>query len=300
MAVQQQTIGFIGLGNMGYPIALNLIKAGYRLVVYDVLWERMERLIKEGASGAGSPKDLAESVSLVMTSLPTPESLEQVVAGRGGILEGAREGSVIVMLDTISPATARRLACEAGRKGVKVLDAPVSGGPYLAREGALTIMVGGEKDVFERCRPILEEIGKHIFYVGENGSGAVVKLVNNLLSLGNVVLMCEAIVLGVLAGVDGKILYEVVSKSTGRSFALEYKLPNIIAKRRFDGGFAIDLACKDLGIISDLAKELGYPLFMGSVVDQLYRLARMMELGREDHTAVVKIFEQWANLTLEF
>jgi 3-hydroxyisobutyrate dehydrogenase-like beta-hydroxyacid dehydrogenase len=235
-----------------------------------------------------------------MTSLPTPEALEQVVTGPLGVLEAGREGLVLVMLDTIPPATARQIALEAGRKGVKVLDAPVSGGPYLAKEGALTIMVGGDTDVFEKCRPLLEKIGQHIYYVGGSGAGSVAKLVNNLLSLGNVALMCEAIVLGIKAGVDGKTLYEIVSKSTGRSFALEYKLPNIIAKRRFGSGFAIELACKDLGIISNLSRELGYPLFMGSLIEQLYKLARAMGLGREDHTAVVKLFENVAGVTVEF
>ncbi len=298
--MELQRVGFIGLGNMGYPISLKLLKAGYGLVVYDVVTEKIEKIVAEGATGADSPRNVAELSDIVMTSLPTPGALEQVVTGPRGVLEAAREGLTLVMLDTISPAMARHIASEAGRWGVKVLDAPVSGGPYLAREGALTIMVGGESDVFEKCRPVLEKIGRHIYYVGGSGAGSVAKLVNNLLSLGNVALMCEAIVLGVKAGVDGRILYEVVSKSTGRSFALEYKLPNIIAKRRFDSGFAIELACKDLEIISSLSRELGYPLFMGSLVEQLYKLARAMGLGREDHTAVVKFFEKIAGVTVEF
>ncbi len=298
--MELQRVGFIGLGNMGYPISLNLLKAGYRLVVYDVVIEKVEKIVAEGATGADSPGNVAELSDIVMTSLPTPEVLEQVVTGPRGVLKAAREGLTLVMLDTISPATARHIASEAGRRGVKVLDAPVSGGPYLAREGALTIMVGGDSDVFEKCRPVLEKIGRHIYYVGGSGAGSVAKLVNNLLSLGNVALMCEAIVLGVKAGVDGRTLYEVVSKSTGRSFALEYKLPNIIAKRRFDSGFAIELACKDLEIISSLSRELGYPLFMGSLVEQLYKLARAMGLGREDHTAVVKFFEKIVGVTVEF
>jgi 3-hydroxyisobutyrate dehydrogenase-like beta-hydroxyacid dehydrogenase len=295
-----ETIGFIGLGNMGNPISRNLLRSGYRLVVYDILKERIEELVSLGALGGTSPRDVAAQSDIIMTSLPTPEVLENVLTGHEGVLEASREGMVIVMLDTISPTTARRIAKAAEGKSVKVLDAPVSGGPYLARERGLTIMVGGDIGVFERCRPILEKIGRNIFYVGGNGSGSVVKLVNNILSLGNVVLMCEALTLGVLAGVDAKTIYEIVSKSTGRSFALEYKLPNIIAKRRFEGGFAIDLACKDLGIISHLSEELGYPIFMGSVLEQIYRLARAMGLGPEDHTAVVKVFERLANVELKF
>ncbi|GBC69868.1 2-(hydroxymethyl)glutarate dehydrogenase [archaeon HR01] len=298
--MQDESIGFIGLGNMGQPISSNLLRAGYRLVVYDILEERVEEMVSQGAIRGTSPRDVASKSDVVMTSLPTPEALESVLAGRDGVLEAGREGMVIVLLDTISPITARRIARMASLKGVEVLDAPVSGGPYLAREGALTIMVGGDRKVFERCRHVLEKIGKNIFYVGGIGSGSVVKLVNNLLSLGNVALMCEALILGVIAGVDAKTIYEVVSKSTGRSFALEYKLPNIIAKRRFEGGFAIDLACKDLGIISSLSRELDYPLFMGSVVEQIYRLAKMLNLGREDHTAVVKIFEGLAGLSINF
>jgi len=295
-----QRVGFIGLGNMGYPISLNLLRAGYRLVVYDIVAEKIEKMVREGATGASSPKEVAELSDIVMTSLPTPEVLEQVVTGPQGILEAGHKGLTLVMLDTISPSTARHIASEAGRHGVKVLDAPVSGGPYLAKEGALTIMVGGDADVFESCRPVLEKIGRHIYYVGGSGAGSVAKLVNNLLSLGNVVLMCEAMVLGIKAGVDVKTLYEIVSKSTGRSFAIEYKLPNIIAKRRFDSGFAIELACKDLEIMSSLSRELGYPLFMGSLIEQLYKLARSMGLGREDHTAIVKFFENVSGVTVEF
>jgi len=293
-------VGFIGLGNMGYPISLNLLRSGYKLVVYDIVGEKIEKLVNEGATGAHSPKEVAELSDIVMTSLPTPEALEEVVTGQQGILEADRVELTLIMLDTIPPATARKIALMASRQGVNVLEAPVSGGPYLAREGALTIMVGGDIYVFEKCKPLLEKIGRHIYYVGEIGTGSVVKLINNLLSLGNVALMCEAIVLGIKAGVNGRTLYEILSKSTGRSFALEYKLPNIIAKRRFDSGFAINLACKDLGIISNLAKELGYPLFTGSLIEQLYRLARAIGLGHEDHTAVVKLFENIAGVTVEF
>jgi 3-hydroxyisobutyrate dehydrogenase len=295
-----QRVGFIGLGNMGYPISLNLLRSGYKLVVYDIVGEKIEKLVNEGATGAHSPKEVAELSDIVMTSLPTPEALEEVVTGQQGILEADRVELTLIMLDTIPPATARKIALMASRQGVNVLEAPVSGGPYLAREGALTIMVGGDIYVFEKCKPLLEKIGRHIYYVGEIGTGSVVKLINNLLSLGNVALMCEAIVLGIKAGVNGRTLYEILSKSTGRSFALEYKLPNIIAKRRFDSGFAINLACKDLGIISNLAKELGYPLFTGSLIEQLYRLARAIGLGHEDHTAVVKLFENIAGVTVEF
>jgi 3-hydroxyisobutyrate dehydrogenase-like beta-hydroxyacid dehydrogenase len=295
-----QRVGFIGLGNMGYPISLNLLRSGYKLVVYDIVGEKIEKLVNEGATGAHSPKEVAELSDIVMTSLPTPEALEEVVTGQQGILEAERVELTLIMLDTIPPATARKIALKASRQGVNVLEAPVSGGPYLAREGALTIMVGGDIYVFEKCKPLLEKIGRHIYYVGEIGTGSVVKLINNLLSLGNVALMCEAIVLGIKAGVNGRTLYEILSKSTGRSFALEYKLPNIIAKRRFDSGFAINLACKDLGLISNLAKELGYPLFTGSLIEQLYRLARAIGLGHEDHTAVVKLFENIAGVTVEF
>jgi 2-hydroxymethylglutarate dehydrogenase len=295
-----QRVGFIGLGNMGYPISLNLLRSGYKLVVYDIVGEKIEKLVNEGATGARSPKEVAELSDIVMTSLPTPEALEEVVTGQQGILEADRVELTLIMLDTIPPATARKIALKASRQGVNVLEAPVSGGPYLAREGALTLMVGGDIYVFEKCKPLLEKIGRHIYYVGKIGTGSVVKLINNLLSLGNVALMCEAIVLGIKAGVNGRTLYEILSKSTGRSFALEYKLPNIIAKRRFDSGFAINLACKDLGIISNLAKELGYPLFTGSLIEQLYRLARAIGLGHEDHTAVVKLFENIAGVTVEF
>jgi len=292
-------LGFIGLGKMGAPMSRNLLKKGFELTVYDIRKEAVEQIVSAGARAASSIKEVAEVSEVILTSLPTPSIVEEVILGTGGVLDEARKGSVIIDTSTVSPSTSRKIAVAAEKKGVEALDAPVSGGPYRAAEGTLTVMVGGKKEVYERCLDIFRAIGTNIFYTGPAGSGTVTKLINNLMSLGNVIVMCEAIILGIKAGVPWKILHQVISTGTGRSYALEWKLPNLIAPRKFEGGFPIDLACKDLSLITDLAKELDSPLFVGSIVEQLYRLAKNKKLGDKDHTAVSIILQEIAGVEIK-
>ena len=267
-------IGFIGIGNMGKPMSTNLLKAGYELIVFDIRKEAMEEPIRLGAKAASNPNDVAKLSDIVITSLPTPEILEEVVLGRNGVLDGARSGCVLIDTGTVSPSTIKKIASLAKDRGVQVLDAPVSGGVAGAIAGTLTVMVGGDKDVYERCLGILRVIGKNIYHVGDVGSGDTVKLVNNLMSLTNVVTLSEGMILGVKAGVNPETLYNVIKVSTGSSYALEVKLPNLISKGRFEAGFAIDLACKDLGLAIALGRELGAPLFVTSIAQQVYELAK--------------------------
>jgi 2-hydroxymethylglutarate dehydrogenase len=293
-------IGFIGIGNMGRPMSTNLLKAGYELTVFDISKEAMEEPIRLGAKAASNPKDVAKYSDIVITSLPTPEILEEVVLGRNGVLVGARSGCILIDTGTVSPSTIKKIASLAKDKGMQVLDAPVSGGVAGAMAGTLTIMVGGDKDVYEKCLGILRVLGKNIYHVGNVGSGDTVKLVNNLMSLTNVVTLSEGMILGVKAGVSPETLYKIIKVSTGSSYALEVKLPNLISKGRFEAGFAIDLACKDLGLAISLGKELGAPLSVTSIAQQVYELAKSRGMGRLDHTAVITLLEEEAKVKVRY
>ena len=293
-------IGFIGIGNMGRPMSMNLIRAGYELIVYDIREKAMEAPIQIGATAARSPKEVAEACDIVMTSLPSTEALEKVALGEDGVMKGASKGCILVDTSTVSPSTIRKIA-EAGKsRGIDVLDAPVSGGVAGAEAGTLTIIVGGDKAVFKRCIEVFRVIGEKIYHVGSVGTGNTVKLVNNLMSLVNIAALSEGMTLGVRAGIDPQTLYDVVKVSTGRSYALEVKLPNIISKGRFKGGFAINLACKDLGLAVNLGMELGVPLLVTSVARQVYELARARGMGRLDHTAIVMLMEEAAQVKVRF
>ena len=293
-------IGFIGIGNMGTPMSTNLLKAGHELVVYDIREEAMEEPVRLGAKAARSPKEVAQTSDVVITSLPTQKALEEVVLQRDGVLEGAKRGCVLIDTSTVSPSTVKRIAAIAKERGVEVLDAPVSGGVAGARAATLTVMVGGDKGVFERCLEIFRVIGKNVYHVGGVGSGNAVKLVNNLMSLVNLAALSEGMVLGMKAGVDPETLHRVISVSTGSSYALEVKLPNLISKGRFEAGFAIDLACKDLGLAIDLGREMGVPLFVTNVAQQVYELARARGMGRLDHTAIIKLLEEAAQVEVRY
>ena len=293
-------IGFIGIGNMGAPMSANLLKAGHELTVYDVREEAMEEPVRLGAKAARSPREVAHASDVVMTSLPTQKALEDVVMGRDGVLEGAMRGCVLIDTSTVSPSTIKRIAAIARERGVEVLDAPVSGGVAGARAATLTVMVGGDKGVFERCQEVLSAIGKNIYHVGDVGSGNAVKLVNNLMSLVSVLALSEGMVLGTKAGVDPETLHRVIKVSTDSSYALEVKLPNLISKGRFEAGFAIDLACKDLGLAIDLGREMGVPLFVTNIAQQVYELARARGMGRLDHTAVIKLLEEAAQVEVRY
>jgi 3-hydroxyisobutyrate dehydrogenase len=293
-------VGFIGVGVMGREMSINLLKAGYELTVYDIREEALEGPIRFGARAAGSPKEIAQVSDIIITSLPNPEALEEVVLGNDGVLEGARRGCILIDTSTVSPSTIRKVASAVKDRGVDVLDAPVSGGVSGAKAGALSVMVGGDVDVFERCLEVLRVFGKNIYHVGELGSGDTVKLVNNLMSLVNVVTLSEGMVLGVKAGVNPKTLYNVCKVSTGRSQALEWKLPNKISKGRFEPGFTIDLTCKDLGLILAFGREIGVPLFVTSIAQQVYELAKAKGLGRLDNTAVITLFEEAAQVKVRY
>lgn len=293
-------IGFIGLGNMGSRMSVNLLKAGFKLTVYDVRPEAVINLVQHGAAAAESPAEVAQNSDVVITSLPTPEALREVVLGTSGIATASKQNLIVIVTDTVSPETIRELAPAVETQGIEILDAPVSGGVSGAENATLTIMVGGKKETFENCLEILRTIGKEIIYVGGAGCGNVAKLVNNLLSLSSVAALCEGIVLGVKAGVDAQTLRNIIMVSTGRSYALEQKLPNVIAKGKFEGGFAVDLALKDLSLAANLGRSYQMPMTMAEVTRRIYEEAKSKGLGRKDHTAIITILEELTGIQVRY
>jgi 3-hydroxyisobutyrate dehydrogenase-like beta-hydroxyacid dehydrogenase len=252
------SLGFIGLGNMGRPMAANLMAAGYPLTVYDVDAGAGHELVAAGASWAGEASEVAASSDVVFVALPGPAEVEATFAGPRGLLESAAEGSCIVDVSTNSAASIQRLAEQAAIRGVDVLDAPLSGGVRGARKGTLTIMVGGDPAVFERCRPLFEVLGDNVFHMGPIGSGHVTKLVNNFMGITNAIASMEAVAFGVGAGLDPEELLRVVNLGTGASHMTTSLYEFLILARRFDPvRFSVELAIKDLGLALDTAEHVG-------------------------------------------
>lgn len=289
-------VGFIGLGAMGRPMAANLLQAGYPLTVYDLVESAVAELTGKGASKAETPKGVAQAAEVIITMLPNNAIVEAVLCGDDGLLSGSRPGQVIIDMSSVTPGHTKKMAALAGDKGVSYLDAPVSGGVAGATSGNLTIMAGGQPEVLECCRDILQVLGKKIYHVGPVGAGDTVKLVNNLLLGINMVAVAEAMTLGVKAGLDPQVLYDVIAASSGRSYALEAKVPNFVLKGNFDPGFAVDLQYKDLEMACQTGKELGLPLLLTNIAGQIYETARAKGLGRKDISAVVAMQEELAGV----
>lgn len=287
-------IGFIGLGNMGGPMAANLVRAGHVVTVYDVRPEAMQRLVTMGARQGASPKALAAQSQAVFTSLPGPREMEEVALGAEGILAGTHPGLLYIDLSTNSPTVVQRVAKALGKKGVAVLDAPVSGGSTGAASGKLTIMVGGEQEAYERARPLLGVLGSNVMYLGPSGSGCVGKLCNNLIALSILVLLGEAFTLGVKSQMSAQTLYDLVSKSSGDNHMMHVKFPKFLFAGNFQPGFALDLAWKDVRLAVELAKELGVPVSVSAAVLQRYQDARSRGVGAQDVTAVIRMQEEEA------
>lgn len=292
-------IGFIGLGVMGKHMAANILKNGCELKVYDVVSTVVKEFEEKGAASGTTPAEVAAECDIVMTSLPNSQIVMDVILGENGVLQGAKPGTILVDLSSITPKTIQHICEEAEKKGVQVLDAPVSGGAAGAEKGTLTIMVGGKKEVFDKVVPILEYIGKKLYHVGNIGAGDTVKLVNNLLLGANMAAVCEALALGAKAGLDPDVLFDVISESSGNSYALTSKYSNFISKRNFEPGFMVDLQYKDLQLAIDTAKDLQMPLMIGNLTQQIYEIARSEGLGKEDISSVIKVYEKWIKTTVK-
>ena len=291
-------LGFIGTGNMGNPMAANLIKAGHQLTVHDLRREAAINLLEMGADWADSPREAVAGNEAVLTSLPVPRDVEAVVLGENGTLGGADSGSVFFDLSTNSPTVIRRLHDVCAERGVTLLDSPVSGGVYGASAGTLAVMVGGDRAVFDRFEPVLGAIGSHVVYCGPIGNGAVCKICNNLMSMGTGVLLSEALTLGVKAGVDLATLADVITNSSGGSTRLREQFPRYLFKGNFEPGFATALAAKDVRLATDLGREYGVPMDLSNLVDQRHVEAMFRGWGSEDSDAVARLQEEKAGVQL--
>ncbi len=285
-------IGFVGTGTMGIPMVTNLVKALFSVLAYDARPEALEEARRRGAAVAASSAEAARDSDLVITMLPSSSDVEAAYLGPDGVLAGAPAGRLCVDMSTIDPSTSRRVAERAKAKGVRFLDAPVSGAVPRAVEGTLTIMVGGDSRDLEEARPALAAMGSNIIHVGPVGSGEVAKLCNNLIAGVATVAVSEAFRLAEAFGVDPKILTEVISKSSGHTWAMEHNhpVPGLVAKaasnRDYAPGFMTDLMAKDLGLAVNAARELRQPVFVASAAFELYRLASSHGLGRKDFSSV--------------
>ncbi len=293
-------IGFIGIGVMGRPMSLNLLKAGHHVTIFARHPEKPEvqEVLNAGAKLAPSSRAVAITSDMVITMVPNSAQVEEVVNGPQGILEGARKGLVIIDMSTIAPSTSRKLAEIAAIHGTHFLDAPVSGGSQGAVNGTLTIMVGGESAIFEQARPVLEAMGKkeNIFYVGPHGSGEVVKIVNNILCGAIAAAIAESFVLGVKAGTDVEMMAKIIGVSSGASWQLANQFPLRAFNGSFQPGFMTDLLHKDLGLALDLAAENQTPMAMTALARQMYEMARAAGFGREDYTSLLKVLEKMAGV----
>ncbi|MDQ3941935.1 MAG: 2-hydroxy-3-oxopropionate reductase [Actinomycetota bacterium] len=289
-----EKVGFIGLGIMGRPMAKNLMEAGYELVVHNRSPEKAEELAKEGnATAAASPGQVAQACDIVITMLPDSPDVEVVVAGEGGVLEGIRDGALLVDMSTISPVVTEELSEKVREKGASMLDAPVSGGDVGAIEGALSIMVGGSEEDFERARPLFDVMGKAATHVGPIGAGQVVKACNQIVVALTIEAVSEALVLGSKGGVKPEKLVEALSGGLAGSAVMEAKKEKFFS-HDFEPGFRIELHHKDLGIALAAGREYGVALPATAIVDQMLEALKAKGRGDRDHSALLTLLEEAA------
>ena len=275
-------LGFVGVGNMGNPMALNLLKAGHSLQVYDIKQEAAGNLIEDGATWVESPKAAATGVEAICLSLPMPAHVEEVILADNGALAGIAKGKTIIDMSTNSPTVVQRLAEQVNAQGVNFLDAPVS---------------GGDKAVYDSCESVLQCMGSNVFHVGDIGAGNVAKLVNNMLAFIHMMGAAEALILGAKAGVDPNALWKIVKASSGNSFIWQSGTRAIL-RDRLAPTFTIDLACKDMGLATDLGAELDIPLTMASAAQGLLKAYQSGGFAQEDVLATIKALEQQTETTV--
>ncbi|RJF98487.1 3-hydroxyisobutyrate dehydrogenase [Noviherbaspirillum saxi] len=288
-------IAFIGLGNMGAPMALNLINAGYQVTVFDLSRAAVGKLSEAGAIAAADAQVATADADIVISMLPASSHVEALYLGEQGILPGIRDGALLIDCSTIAPQSSRKVAQAASARGLAMIDAPVSGGTAGAAAGTLTFIVGGDAAALDRSRPVLAAMGKNIFHAGGNGAGQTAKICNNMM-LG--ILMAgtaEALALGVANDLDPKVLSDIMSKSSGRNWALELYNPypgvmeNVPAARGYSGGFGVDLMLKDLGLAAEAALSARAAIPLGELARNLYSLHSQAGAGALDFSSIQQL-----------
>ncbi|MBI2907031.1 MAG: NAD-binding protein [Chloroflexi bacterium] len=290
----KETVGFIGLGTIGGPMAWRVLQGGYQMVVYDVRPEAMKRFVEKGAKGASSPRDVGAQCKAVLLSLPDSPIIEQVILGKSGIAEGAAPGTLIVDLSSAHPASTIKIGKELAAKGIDFIDAPVSGGAAGATAGTLSVMVGGKKDLMEKAKPVLMTFGKTFFHCGELGSGDTIKAANNFLSAMCFIGTGEAMILAVKAGLDPQTALDVIQASSGGSKAGNGRFRELVMKGDFDKAKSMSMYLfhKDLSTAMDLATKLGVPMFLAAMTQQLLAHG-ITQIGAEaPSSAHIRLMEQ--------
>jgi 3-hydroxyisobutyrate dehydrogenase-like beta-hydroxyacid dehydrogenase len=287
-------LGFIGVGTMGSRMAIRLMDAGHKLEIFDLNQDAVAKLVSHGATASGSPRDVAESAEIVILMLPDSNSVEKAVLSDKGIFEGIRKGAVVIDMSSSNPVSTARLYTVLRQKEAHLLDAPVSGAPLGAQNGTLTIMVGGDKDVYQRVSHILSLLGKRLYYIGRTGTGHALKAINNLLSATSLWASCEGILVAKKAGVPIETALEVINCSSGRSWSTENKFPNFILTGKYNLGFTLALTHKDIKTATALGAELGVPMLIGNAVQEIYSAAKNVLGNNEDQTGIFKLLELWA------
>lgn len=289
------SVGFIGLGNMGNPMAANVMKGGFALAVFDKNPQAMANLVAAGARKAESAQEVAKTVDVLLTCLPGSPEVESLYLGPEGVIACAQAGSVLVDLSSVLPSTPRKLEPLAKTRGLQFLEAPVSGGVTGARAATLAIMTGGEAAVLERVRPILRAIGPNIYHVGPAGAGNTIKAINNMMSSCNALTMMEGLMVGLKAGLDLATMHAVIKDSSGNSNALP-RVERCLIPRNFEPGFKVQLMNKDLETFSTIAKELHVPVSFANIAQRYQQAALAAGLGEKDTSVVFMLIERLAGM----
>ena len=290
-------VGFIGLGIMGKPMALNLVAKGYEVMVNDLNKEAVQTLVDAGAKAADSAKSIAENSDVVITMLPASHHVQQVVLGENGVLSGAKKGTVIIDMSSISPVVSKEIADIAEKQGVEMLDAPVSGGEPKAKDATLAIMVGGKEEVFEQVKDVLAAMGSEITLVGGNGSGTTAKLANQVIVNLNIAAMSEALVLAAKSGIDVEKMYQAIRGGLAGSAVLDAKVP-LILDRNFVAGGRIDINLKDITNVMETAHDVGVPMPLSSHLLEIFHALKVDGKAADDHGGIVQYYEKLANVTV--
>ncbi len=296
-------IGFIGLGNMGFYMAGNIVKHGHTVYAYDISKENLDRLCEKGAVGTGSAAEVAKNTEITVFMLPESHNTAEAVMGEGGFIHGCRPGQIVIDMCSGVQSVTVKLAEELNKLGVGFIDAPVSGSAAMLANGELSIMASGPKEIYEQCVPVLQCMGKTLFHCSEEvGIGHAIKAINNMLWGVNCAALCEALVLAKKAGIEPRLLLDVVNSSSGMSYASKVKAPVFILNRKFgpnDGGFKSRLQHKDLNIATTMAKELGTLTPLANLAQQYYAAMMCKGLGNVDLTGVLLLLEDMAGVTIE-
>lgn len=284
-------VGFIGLGKMGRHMSGHILEAGYDLTVYDLRQEAAVPLLEKGAKWADNPRAIAENCIVVLSSLPSPKEVREVVYGANGLMEGWKKGDIYVDMTTSSPDLIWQVAEDAKAKGVGVLDSPVTGGTEGAEKGTLVLIVGGDKIYMEKLDGIFKAMGKTIYHAGTVGCGTVAKLINNVISMTSNAIMAEAFVLGVKAGIDPQVLWGVANTGTANNWDLQ-RLPSLTFQGNFEPGFRLSLGCKDVGLAIQLGRKYGVPLSVAAAVEQSFLTAEVSGYGDKSVYSIIQYLEK--------